>query len=279
MWRPEDPHRSQQVQTSEHCILTPNMSWNFEVSGGGATYQLRSRHLAASHILMFVVGSMCFKQFFILFCVFGIVSWIMAIVKHMEAAFNSMTIFCWCNETIKIHRLDAACYERFGDEIPVPQRSWSNGQRRVHEDYKYLLSAMQSHPERLLGVFVADPTVTDPETWMEDITKSHKNWVPWSGERNDGINILHGKGWLSIIIQFVFAMLVLLCGVIWVLFNMYRKQMPPLRCLFESVFGMIQQHPWLQLLNEWMSLSHLHDVEKDGKKGGAKLQTANPWGL
>lgn len=45
------------------------------------------------------------------------------------------------------------------------------------QDYKYLLSAMQSHPERFLGVFVADPNVTDPETWMEDITKSHKNWV------------------------------------------------------------------------------------------------------
>jgi len=38
---------------------------------------------------------------------------------------------------------------------------------------------MQSHPDRLLGVFVADPTVTEPEKWMEDITKSHKNWVAW----------------------------------------------------------------------------------------------------
>jgi hypothetical protein len=36
---------------------------------------------------------------------------------------------------------------------------------------------MQSHPDRLLGVFVADPTVTEPEKWMEDITKSHENWV------------------------------------------------------------------------------------------------------
>ena len=49
------------------------------------------------------------------------------------------------------------------------------------EDYKYLLSAMQSHPERLLGVFVADPTVAEPEKWMDEIAKSSKNWVPrWS---------------------------------------------------------------------------------------------------
>ena len=45
------------------------------------------------------------------------------------------------------------------------------------EDYKYLLSAMQSHPDRLLGVFVADPMVTEPEKWMEDIAESNKNWV------------------------------------------------------------------------------------------------------
>ena len=82
----------------------------------------------------------------------------------------------------KLHRLDAACYERFVEQkFPVPATGHgATGQRRVHEDYKYLLSAMQSHPERFLGVFVADPNVTDPETWMEDITKSHKNWVPWS---------------------------------------------------------------------------------------------------
>lgn len=45
------------------------------------------------------------------------------------------------------------------------------------QDYKYLLSAMQSHPERLLGVFVADPTVAEPEKWMEEIAKSNRNWV------------------------------------------------------------------------------------------------------
>ena len=46
------------------------------------------------------------------------------------------------------------------------------------KDYKYVLSALQSHPDRLLGVFVADATVAEPEKWMEDLRKSHRNWVP-----------------------------------------------------------------------------------------------------
>lgn len=95
---------------------------------------------------------------------------------------------------------------------------------------------MQSHPERFLGVFVADPNVTDPETWMEDITKSHKNWVPWSCVREARINIV-GKGMIEYI-QLAFPMLVLLCGS----FEFYATciENRPLRCLFESVFGMIR---------------------------------------
>ncbi|CAK9030001.1 2-pyrone-4, partial [Durusdinium trenchii] len=45
------------------------------------------------------------------------------------------------------------------------------------QDYSYVVSAMDQHPERLFGVFVADPSVASPRTWMEEILRSHANWV------------------------------------------------------------------------------------------------------
>lgn len=55
-------------------------------------------------------------------------------------------------------------------------------------------------------------------------------------------------------IQLAFPMLVLLYGVIWVLCNMYRNQMPPLRCLFESVIGMIRYN--IPGCSYWMKERH-----------------------
>ncbi|CAJ1421495.1 unnamed protein product [Effrenium voratum] len=61
------------------------------------------------------------------------------------------------------------------------------------QDYSYLLAAMAKHPERLLGVFVADPTAADA-SWMDKIVKTHKNWVgvrfnpyKWSGTMADDV--------------------------------------------------------------------------------------------
>lgn len=47
------------------------------------------------------------------------------------------------------------------------------------QDYSYVTSAMDAHPTRLKGVFVADPTVgaADAATWVERVAKSHKGWV------------------------------------------------------------------------------------------------------
>ncbi len=142
------------------------------------------------------------------------------------------------------------------------------------EDYKYLLSAMQSHPERLLGVFVADPSVADPETWMEDITKSHKNWVSWSCERNAGINIdqycmERDDSVYPVSICNVGA---LVWGHLSSIVNIFRKQMTSLRCLFESL-------EWCNNIPaaiEWMNV--IKSFRLCRERWQKRLSTVNPLG-
>ncbi|CAE8639289.1 unnamed protein product, partial [Polarella glacialis] len=47
------------------------------------------------------------------------------------------------------------------------------------QDYGYLLSAMDAHPKRLRGMFVADPSVpaSEASAWVERRAKSHAGWV------------------------------------------------------------------------------------------------------
>ena len=184
MWRPEDPHRSEHVQTIEHCI---RIIWvgilKCQVVVQPINYGQDT--WAATIMYSFCGGIDVFQTIFYIFLLYlwnRFINYGNCKTHGGCFLFIPWPFFVDVTKPSKLHRLDAACSERFVEQkCPVPAtRHGATGQRRVHEDYKYLLSAMQSHPERFLGVFVADPNVTDPETWMEDITKSHKNWVPWS---------------------------------------------------------------------------------------------------
>lgn len=47
------------------------------------------------------------------------------------------------------------------------------------QDYSYLQAAMDAHPDRLFGMFVADPRVpaSDAAAWLDGMKSSHNGWV------------------------------------------------------------------------------------------------------
>jgi len=102
--------------------------------------------------------------------------------SHLHLWTSDFESFPWKSEPPRHLNEDGrATHERYSqlmDEVGISQavvvQPVNYGQ-----DYRYTMAAMDAHPERLKGMFVADPTVPAEEsaTWMQNIASSHPGWV------------------------------------------------------------------------------------------------------
>jgi predicted TIM-barrel fold metal-dependent hydrolase len=124
---------------------------------------------------------------------------LLRIDSHLHLWTSDQENFPWKSEPPRHLNEDGRAthesYLRLMDEVGISQavvvQPVNYGQ-----DYRYTMAAMDAHPERLRGMFVADPTVPAEEApaWMQRTASSHPGWVGlrfnpylWPEDRDGGM--------------------------------------------------------------------------------------------